>query len=188
MTSGARCVLLLRGINLGAARRVPMAELRTLLTRAGHEQVATYLQSGNIVLSSPAPVAELESSVAALIAERFGFAVPVVGRTAQELAAVVALNPLGDVATEPRRHQVTFLAAPVSGAVRAKVRSAVALPERVAFAGREVYAWHPDGVARSRLWNALGGPGLGVPATTRNWTTVVTLAEMAGSVAPGGTQ
>ena len=53
-------------------------------------------------------------------------------------------------------------------------------PEALAIHGREIYAWHPDGVARSKLWNGLAGKGLGVTATARNWTTVKTLLEMAG--------
>jgi len=174
-----RHVLLLRGINLGSSRRVPMAELRALLTDAGHEDVATYLQSGNIVLSSDAPTGDLEPAVAELISSRFGFTVPVVGRTARELRAVVECNPLGDVATDPKRHQVTFLVEPVSEAARATLEAAVAAPEQVVFHGREIYAWHPAGVARSKLWNAIAGTGLGVVGTSRNWATVTTLAEMA---------
>lgn len=170
---------MLRGINLGPTRRVPMAELRALLSDAGYEDVATYVQSGNVVLGASAPTAELESAVSELISERFGFDVPAVARTAEELAAVVALDPLGDVADNPKRYQVSFLAAPVSAPVQAKLEAACAEPERVAFHGREIYAWHPEGVARSKLWNALAGTRLGVVATARNWTTVTTLAEMA---------
>ena len=174
-------MLLLRGINLGPSRRVPMAELRALLADAGHEDVVTYLQSGNIVLSSGASTADLESTVSEHNTDRFGFAVPVVGRTAPELSAVVGRNPLGDVATEPKRHQVTFLAEPVSETVRVKLEAAVAASEQVAFHGREIYAWHPAGVARSKLWNAIAGTGLGVVGTSRNWATVTTLADMASS-------
>jgi uncharacterized protein (DUF1697 family) len=172
-------VIMLRGINLGPTRRVPMADLRALLGEAGYEDVRTYVQSGNVVLESAAAPAELEREAATLISERFGFGVPVVVRTASELAAVVKLNPLGDVASDPRRYQVSFLTEePPAEAVKA-LQAAAVEPERVAFHGREIYAWHPDGVARSKLWNALGGKGLGVTATARNWTTVTTLLEMA---------
>jgi len=172
---------MLRGINVGGNRRVPMAELRALLTGSGYEDVATYVQSGNIVLSADVATTELESSVSALISERFGFDVPVVGRTASELADVLALDPLGEVVTDPKRYQVSFLAAPVADEVRARLQVAVAEPEQLAFAGREIYAWHPDGVARSKLWNALAGTGLGVVSTARNWRTVTTLGQMASS-------
>ena len=173
---------MLRGINLGPARRVPMAELRALFAEAGYEDVRTYVQSGNVVLGSNAEPAELEREAAALISERFGFEVPVVVRTGRELAAVVKRNPLGDVADNPKRYQVSFLSsAPAAGVVEALQAAAVG-GERVVAHGREIYAWHPDGVARSKLWNGLAGKGLGpgVVATARNWTTVTTLLEMAG--------
>jgi uncharacterized protein (DUF1697 family) len=170
---------MLRGINIGGRRRVPMAELRALLGGAGHREVVTHLQSGNVVLSSDASTAELERAVAALIAERFGFEVPVVGRTGAELAAVLERDPLGAVATDPRRHQVSFLAAPIAEATRVRLEAVRAKSERLVVDGREIYAWHPDGVAGSKLWNALAGAGLGVTATARNWSTVTALARLA---------
>ena len=171
---------MLRGINLGPNRRVPMADLRALFADAGYEDVRTYVQSGNVVLESTAKPAELEREAAKLISERFGFDVPVVVRTSRQLAAVVKLNPLGDVAEDPKRYQVSFLSdEPAADVVRALTEAAVE-SERVAVHGREIYAWHPEGVARSKLWNALAGKGLGVTATARNWTTVTTLLEMAG--------
>ena len=173
---------MLRGINLGPARRVPMAGLRALFAEAGYDDVRTYVQSGNVVLGSDAAPAELEREAAALISERFGFDVPVVARTRRELAAVVKLNPLGDVVDNPKRYQVSFLSAKPAGDVIKTLQAAAAGNERVAAHGREIYAWHPEGVARSKLWNALAGKGLGpgVVATARNWTTVTTLLEMAG--------
>jgi uncharacterized protein (DUF1697 family) len=175
-------VLMLRGINLGPSRRVPMAELRALFADAGYEDVRTYVQSGNVVVGSDAKPAVLEREAAALIAERFGFDVPVVVRTGRELAAVVKLNPLGDIADNPKRYQVSFLSAKPAASVIETLQSAAVGDERVVAHAREIYAWHPDGVARSKLWNALGGKGLGpgVVATARNWTTVTTLLEMAG--------
>jgi uncharacterized protein (DUF1697 family) len=172
-------VLLLRGINLGPTRRVPMADLRSLLTEAGYGDVRTYVQSGNVVLSTSADPAELEASAGRLIADRFGFEVPVIARSRDELAAVVALNPLADVATNPKRYQVSFLSAELGPEVVAKLQAAAAGAERLVAHGRELYAWHPDGVARSKLWNAVAGQGLGVVATARNWTTVTTLLAMA---------
>jgi uncharacterized protein (DUF1697 family) len=174
-------ILLLRGINLGAHKRVAMPELRALLADAGFEDVRTYVQSGNIVLLSDAPVSEVTPEAERLIAERFGFEVDVIGRSAAELAEVVRRNPLADVATNPKRYQVCFLEAePESGAFD-RVATAAVEPEQVVAIGREVYAWHPDGIGRSKLWTKLAGNGLGVRGTARNWTTVTTLLEMAES-------
>jgi uncharacterized protein (DUF1697 family) len=169
---------MLRGINLGGRRRVPMADLRALFGDAGYGDVQTYVQSGNLVLESASSAADLEREAAALISERFGFDVPVVVRTARQLAAVVKRNPLGDVASEPKRYQVSFLSGKPPASVVSAMQEAAVGGERVVCHGREIYAWHPDGVARSKLWNALAGKGLGVTATARNWTTVLALLEM----------
>ncbi len=173
-----RRVVLLRGINLGPNRRVPMAELRALLGEAGYENVRTYVQSGNVVLDSDARAEELEAQTARLISDRFGFEVPVISRTAQELAAVVKRNPLGELAVEPKRYQVSFLDQPLGDEAIRAIHEAAVEPEAVAISGREIYAWHPAGVARSKLWNRLAGGALGVKATARNWTTVETLLGM----------
>jgi uncharacterized protein (DUF1697 family) len=173
-----RRIVLLRGINLGPNRRVPMAELRALLGEAGYENVRTYVQSGNVVLDSDARAAELEAATTRLISDRFGFEVPVISRTAGELASVVKRNPLGELAVEPKRYQVSFLDKPLADEVIKAIQDATVQPEAVAIAGREIYAWHPAGVARSKLWNRLAGGALGVNATARNWTTVQTLLEM----------
>jgi uncharacterized protein (DUF1697 family) len=171
---------MLRGINLGPARRVPMPELRQLLTDAGFENVETYVQSGNIALDTKrTKPATLERKLAALIEERFGFAVPVVVRDRSELEAIVALDPLGDVADNPKRYQVSFLSDELSSDAVARLEELAQEPERFAVHGRELYAWHPEGVARSKLWNALAGTDLGVTATARNWTTVLKLLKMA---------
>jgi uncharacterized protein (DUF1697 family) len=171
---------MLRGINLGAARRVPMADLRVLFGDAGYEDVQTYVQSGNVVLSSPAAAAALEREAAALISERFGFEVPVIVRSAAQLAAVVKRNPLGEDATrDPKRYQVSFLSTKLAAEKVAALAASATDAERFAAHGLELYSWHPDGVARSKLANGLAAKGLGVTVTARNWTTVTTLLEMA---------
>jgi uncharacterized protein (DUF1697 family) len=172
-------VAMLRGINLGPTRRVPMADLRTMLTEAGYEDVRTYVQSGNIVLRSPAKPAQVQGELQTLISERFGFDVPVLVRSRAELAQVVKRNPLGDVADNPKRYQVSFLAEKPPPDLIRRLEEQAHESERVTAHGREIYAWHPDGVARSKLWNALAGKRLGIAATARNWTTVTTLLEMA---------
>jgi uncharacterized protein (DUF1697 family) len=174
-----RQIVLLRGINLGPNRRVAMPALREALTAAGFDEVQTYVQSGNVVLSSDAKPDELATRCERLIADEFGIEVPVVTRTRDELALVVERNPLGHVADNPKRYQVSFLSAPVDAELEQQLRAAVAPPEQFEAIGRELYAWHPDGVARSKLWNKLAGTGLGVTATARNWSTVTTLLAMA---------
>jgi uncharacterized protein (DUF1697 family) len=156
-----------------------MAALRELLAGAGYEDVRTYVQSGNVVLSSDTTPSELERECAELISDRFGFEVPVVVRTRDEVAQIVAANPLEAVADNHKRYQVSFLHGPLDADTAQRLRALVMEPEALVIEGREIYAWHPNGVARSKLWNGLAGKGLGVTATARNWTTVTTLLAMA---------
>jgi uncharacterized protein (DUF1697 family) len=172
-------VLLLRGINLGPRRRVAMPELRRLLTGAGYRDPLTYLQSGNVVLSSEQSPEALAGECRRLISERFGFDIDVLVRTREELSEIVQRNPLGEVATNPKRYQVSFLSEKPGSEVLDGLERLATPPERLVALGREIYAWHPDGVARSRLWANLAGSGLGVTATARNWTTVTSLLAMA---------
>ena len=175
----ARHVLLLRGINLGARNRIAMAELRELLASAGFDDVQTYLQSGNVVISSKASPTRVARACERQIADRFGLDITVIVRTRDELAEIVERNPLGEVAVDPKRYQVSFLAAQPNAEIVARLEAAMVAPEQFAVIGREFYAWHPQGIARSRLWTLLAGRDLGVAATARNWTTVTKLLALA---------
>lgn len=177
----ARHVALLRGINVGGHRRISMPQLREVLEAAGYEDVATLLQSGNVVLKAAGSPATLARELEALIDRELGVDPLVVVRTHAELAAVVALDPLGDVAGDPRRYQVSFLSTAPEPAVVAGLQEGEWGDERVAVLGREVYAWHPDGMQKSALARALTDKRLGVTATARNWNTVVKLAELSAS-------
>jgi uncharacterized protein (DUF1697 family) len=173
-----RTVVLLRGINLGPRNRVPMKELREALAEAGFGDVRTYVQSGNIVLDSHEPAEKVGREVERLIAQRFDLKIPAVVRTQKELAAVVKRNPLAKVATDPKRYQVSFLASELKPDKLKELNAVASESEQLVAKGRELYAWHPDGVARSKLWAKLAGTGLGVTATARNWKTVETLLDM----------
>ncbi|HYZ75746.1 MAG TPA: DUF1697 domain-containing protein [Gaiellaceae bacterium] len=174
-----RHIVLLRGINLGSRNRIGMPELREALAGAGFEDVQTYVQSGNVVLSSDASPEQVARTCERQISERFGLDVSVVVRTRDELAKVVKRNPLGKVATNPKRYQVSFLAGELDPKIVRKLEAVAVESERFVVDGREIYAWHPKGVARSKLWAALAGRGLGVTATARNWTTVTKLLDLA---------
>jgi hypothetical protein len=109
-----RQVALLRGINLARNRRLGMGPLRELLGSLGYGDVQTLGQSGNVVLTSDATPDRLAGELERAIADGLGIDPKVVVRTRDELADVVARDPLGDVATEPRRYQVSFLSAATS--------------------------------------------------------------------------
>jgi uncharacterized protein (DUF1697 family) len=174
-----RQIALLRAINLGRRRRVAMGELRELLVGHGHADVKTHLQSGNVILSSDLAPARLRSRLEAQLAAGLGMQVDVIVRTAQELADVVERNPLRDVAVDPRRLQVTFLAGEPDAAVVRELAGVDVSPERIAISEREIYVWHPDGIQTSPANKLLSGRNLGVIGTARNWSTVTRLLELA---------
>ena len=177
----ARHVVLLRGINIGSRNRVSMPKLREVLEGAGFGDVKTYLQSGNVVLSTPKKADAVRRECERLIERELGLDIDVVVRSRAELAKVVERDPLGKVAKNPKRYQVSFLAGRPPAGLKGKLEAAAVESERFVIHGREVYAWHPDGVARSKLWALLAGKQLGVTATSRNWTTVTKLLELAGA-------
>jgi uncharacterized protein (DUF1697 family) len=181
--AAARHIVLLRGINLGPRNRVSMPELRELLADAGFGDVRTYLRSGNVVLTSSASSDRVARTCEQHIAKALGLGIDVVVRSRDEIAAVVRRNPLGKVATDPKRYQVTFLSKKLHADVASRLRELAVEPEQLVVSGREVYAWHPVGVARSKLWAKLAGRDLGVTATSRNWTTVTSLLELSDGAA-----
>ncbi|MBO0767126.1 MAG: DUF1697 domain-containing protein [Solirubrobacterales bacterium] len=161
-----RTIALLRGVNLGPRNRIAMADLRAGLELAGFSNVRTYVQSGNIVLDGDGDV---EAAVRSIID------VPVITRSAAELEAVIAANPFE--VPDPKRLQVTFRSEPAGPELLAALEAKLTGEERVAVHGREIYSWHPDGMARSKL--ALAVVPSKVVATARNWNTVLKLADMA---------
>ncbi len=168
-------VALLRGINVGSHNRIPMADLRALLADIGYPDARTLVQSGNIVLSAELQPDELERAITG----KFGVQTPVVVRTREELASVVALDPLGDVAQEHKLYQVSFLSAEPDPQAVAKIAQEDFAPECFVQVGREIYAWHPGGIHNSRLARMFSDKRLGVVATARNWKTTTKLLEMA---------
>jgi uncharacterized protein (DUF1697 family) len=163
-----RYVALLRGVNVGGNRKLPMAGLREALAAAGYGDVRTHLQSGNVILDSRSSAATLERELASLLG------LQVVVRTRDELADVVARDPFGDVAVNGSRFFVTFLSGtpkPVEGLESGD-------GELFVVSGREIYSWLPDGIRDSQRAKLLTERKLGVVPTTRNWNTVTKLLEL----------
>lgn len=174
-----RYAVLLRGINVGRANRIGMADLRKLLAGEGYQNVATLLQSGNIVLDTPAGGDELARGVERAIRERFEIAIDVVVRSQDELEQVLAKDPLREVAEDDSRYMVSFLAEPPGPAVTDTLAAAELGDERYCVDGRELYVWCPGGVRDSPLLAALSkAKGHKPVTTTRNWNTVRKLAAM----------
>jgi uncharacterized protein (DUF1697 family) len=158
-----------------------MAGLRELLADAGYGDVRTYVQSGNVVTSTRRSAERAARDCEQLIRASLRLDIAVLARTAAQLEAVVRHDPLGAVVTDRKRYLVTFLETRPAAATVKRLEERRADAERLAVNGREVYSWHPVGAARSKLAAALASPRLGVKATSRNWTTVNKLLEMASS-------
>jgi uncharacterized protein (DUF1697 family) len=182
----ARLVALLRGINVGGHKKVPMGRLREVLAGAGFEDVRTYVQSGNVALTAPPRRSpeQVGRAIEAAIEEAFGFDVAVVMRTRDEIAALVADDPLGDVATNPAYRVVVFLAAPLDRSRLADVDPDEFAPEAFVLRDREIVMWAPNGQRDSRLVKTLSEQRTGVTGTARNWRTVEKLLVLADEAAP----
>ena len=175
-----RYVALLRGINLGRRMRMDMRALRDLLTGIGLQDVATHLQSGNVLFTSDAPEPELATELERAIDATFGLRVPCLLRTGAQLRAVAEANPLAEAAGgELSRLHVVFLSAAPEPAALSGVDPARYHPEQFRPGHREIYLWVPPPLAATRLGNAFWERKLGLTATTRNWNTTRRLAELA---------
>jgi uncharacterized protein (DUF1697 family) len=179
-------VALLRGINVGGHHKVPMAELRQLFAGLGFDDVATYIQSGNVVFSSGArDVAEMTADIERELVKIFGFAAPVVLRSARQLEGVASANPFVGGGIDVAALSVGFLGA-TPDAVRVSALLADPLADPATAGGdefvlseQEVYLHHPNGYGRSKLTNSYFDRRLGTMMTVRNWRTVMTLLDMA---------
>ncbi|WP_406174670.1 DUF1697 domain-containing protein [Streptomyces sp. NBC_00996] len=175
---------LLRGINVGGAKKVPMAELRTLIEGLGLTDVRTYLQSGNAVFSSDHGDEEsLAAELARAIEKHFGFTVGVLVRDHAYLKAVREACPFPAAELEAKQLHATYFSGPVDDERFASVDQSAFLPEEFRLGDRVLYLYAPDGLGRSKLAATLSKPRLlkGITATSRNWNTVVKLEEMTGA-------
>ena len=177
-----RCVALLRGINVAGSNKIAMADLRALLAEMGYAEIITYLHSGNAVFTTGAQPAEvLARAIQDGIAARLGTEVTVLIRTAGQLAAVVAGNPLGTEPVNPSRFFVAFLSAAVSPAATYATAARAPGDDRVWITGSEAFLWCPKGFSvldhTSQIEKTFS-----VIATTRNWNTVTKLASLARSL------
>ncbi|GAA3829785.1 DUF1697 domain-containing protein [Streptomyces phyllanthi] len=172
---------LLRGINVGGSKKVPMADLRTLLQGLGHTGVATYLQSGNAVFTTGGGDEDvLAADISRAVEKRFGFGVDVIVRDHAYLRAVRDACPFPAADLEPKQLHVTYFSTRVDADRFASLDQQAFLPEEFRLGDRALYLYAPEGLGRSKLAEALAKPRLlkGLIATTRNWNTVVKLEEL----------
>jgi uncharacterized protein (DUF1697 family) len=176
---GERWVAMIRGINVGRAKRVAMADLRALVAELGYSDVRSLLNSGNIVFSathggSDDPAARIGDA----LANSLGVTARVVALRAADLASIVAGNPFSLAANSPSRLLVEFVGSGASVSQLEAIAGDDWNPEAIALGDRVAYLWCPNGVSTSRLWKAVEA-AMGDKVTSRNWSTVLKLQSLA---------
>ncbi len=185
-TRCARYVALLRGINVGGKHILPMKHLSGIFNDAKCGDVQTYIQSGNVIFSAPAGgVEKIPQLIARNIESQFGFPVPVILRSSDEIARVLRDNLFLKAGAPEKLLSVYFLAdAPTKSAV-AELDPKRSTPDEYRVVGREIYMHLPNGMGRSKLTSAYFDSQLSTVATARNWATVTKISEIMQSVGDG---
>jgi uncharacterized protein (DUF1697 family) len=173
-------VALLRAVNVGG-RKLPMAELRALCTGLGWTDVATYIQSGNLVFTAPGTPEANEETLERAIEKEFGLDVPVVVRSKAEWAKYPGLNPFpGAAKDEPAKlHLLLSKRPPAKGAAEA-IDARAKAGEQVREAGGALWIHYPEGAGTSKLTPSLIDRAIGSPGTARNFNTLLKLLELLG--------
>ena len=170
-------IALLRGINVGGHNMIKMAELKQVLEKMGLQKVKTYIQSGNVLFESEKEADTLSQQLEEEIKKEFGFSVPVVLRTAEELDQVINDCPFSiDSLLEGESVQVAFLTETPSLDGINQLSAVNSGMDEYQINGKNVYLFFRQSIRNSKLATQL--PKLGVPATVRNWKTVIKLAAM----------
>ncbi|HTW67775.1 MAG TPA: DUF1697 domain-containing protein [Bryobacteraceae bacterium] len=169
---------LLRGINVGGKNPLPMKDLVRMFADAGCANVRTYIQSGNVIFDAPPRAPQAAALVSAAIQKRFGYRIPVVLRTAEQLRKAIDRNPFLNAAADLKPLHVYFLAGAPDAKAIAALDPARSAPDAFQLVGQEIYLHLPNGMARTKLTNAYFDSKLSTTCTARNWATVLKLAEM----------
>jgi uncharacterized protein (DUF1697 family) len=174
--ASTRYVALLRGVNLAGRNRVAMPALRETCEAVGCTDVATYIQSGNVVLTSPLSASRLGAALEEAIAKRLGVGTTVVLRTHAQLAGVLERNPFPDA--DAKELHVGFLTARPTKRAAAELAEVSFPPDELALGRAELYLRLPNGMGRSKLAAFPFERRLGLGVTMRNWRTVTKLHEL----------
>ncbi len=174
-------IALLRGVNVGGHRKLPMAAFRDLLAGLGFQDVATYIQSGNAVFGAPGQADAVAGQVRAAINHRFGFECEVMVLCLSDLRDALAANPFARATDDPKTLHLFFLARPVATLDDAALQNAATKGEQYHLAGQVLYLFTPNGMGRSDLAAKL--PRIvGVPMTGRNLRSCQKILDLAQGV------
>jgi len=176
-------IAILRGINVSGQKSIKMVDLKHLFESQGLNNIVTYIQSGNVIFEcAKQPNDEIRKTIEKAIVEKYGFEVPVCIRSYSQWKNVIASNPLKEYSSSENDTKllVTFLSGTATAEKQKKLHEYVKAPEELCVNKTEVYLYCPGGYGRSKLINTFVEDKLGVTATTRNWKSVLKIAELAG--------
>ncbi len=176
-------VILLRAVNVGGTGKLPMADLKKVLTALGFKNVETYIQSGNAVVDAKGSAAQVAKAVAESLEKLTGAPAGVVVRTHEELDRLIRENPYAvEAASDGSRVHVGFLAGPAGKGATAALDGIIAKypkrRDRYHLAGNTLYLHLPDGAAETKFSGKGLDKAIGVIGTGRNWNTVLKLHAM----------
>jgi len=172
-------IVLLRGVNVGGNRKLPMAELRAAAVAAGLSDVETYIQSGNLVFSA-AGAAEAEAAVETLIDKHFGLTVEAIARSARRWSDYAGAAPFPDADARGNLVHLGLSKKSPGPDIAALLAERAMHGERIVVADDAIWIDFSDGVSNTKLTPAFIDKVVGSTVTMRNWRTVRKLAEMAG--------
>jgi len=172
-----RWAVMLRAVNVGGSGRMTMADLKVAVHGAGYPDATTYLQSGNLVLTSPGAASAIAEAVEAAVREHLGFTTHAMVRSARQMHAVASASPFPEEG-DPARIGIGFCkAAPTRPAIDALAARDFGR-DRAVVRGSECALWYPDGMGRSKMTGAVLERVLEVPVTVRNWKVTQALAAL----------
>lgn len=173
-----RWAALLKGVNVGGNRKLPMADLRKFVEGLGFIDVKTLLASGNVVFDAEEKdAAKLEKKLETAAAKELGLNTDFLLRSAVDLKKIIAANPFPDAAKDHPNHlMVVFYRDPFDAALLKALDHDG--PERLAAKGRELFIDYPDDIGHSTLHKATARAKFPKLATARNWNTVNKLAAL----------
>jgi uncharacterized protein (DUF1697 family) len=174
-------IALLRGINVGGHNKIPMAELRSLCAQNGLEKTESYIQSGNLVFTSPLTSTEVASLLEQAINQHFGFSIPVIVRAATQWSSIVAANPFpGASDKEPNLVMLGLSKGMPLVDARQELLKYAKFNERVEMVDKHLWIHFPEGSGRSKITPAVLDRVTGSVVTMRNWRTVQKLSALVG--------
>jgi uncharacterized protein (DUF1697 family) len=174
----ATYVAFLRGVNLGPSNKISMPSLRAMAEDLGYTDVATYINSGNLIISSTKKATTVEREISDAIKKTFGRPIDVTVRTSAQLKKILAENPYPD--GNPSQVTVAFLTKTPAADAQDKVAAVAADYEPFTFAGQQVYVHYTQGLGKSKLAEKFSAI-IGVSSTVRNIRTVEKALALCGN-------